>query len=173
MEPTRNRPETPHRFDQPVEHAQTHRERVELEYASHFIPYLKHLEKAIGRDQVIHSLHELAFQGVKAYAEEIVTAAGVNDLSVIKQIFSPANPGLCQVLTMEVIESTEDTYVVNVTECLLAEIFRKAGAADLGLAYLCCDVLFTKLVNPQIDLDLDGTIMEGKPSCLHRWVVRR
>jgi len=130
------------------------------------------LEKSIGHDQVIRSLQELAFQGVTAFAEEIVKAAGKNDLSVIKEIFSPSNPALSETLTMEVIESTDETYVVNVTECLLAEVFRQAGAADFGYAYLCCDALFTRLVNPQIGLDLEGTIMEGKPCCLHRWYVK-
>ena len=163
---------TQHKFDQPIEQALTYRERVELEYASHFIPFLKHLEKALGHDQVIESLQELAFQGVKEYAENVVKAAGKNDLSIFKEIFSPANPGLAEVMTMQVLESTEEIYTVNVTECLLAEVFRKAGAAGYGYAYLCCDVLFTRLVNPRIDLDLDGTIMEGKPCCLHRWVVK-
>ena len=151
-------PPTQHRYDQPLKHPLTYRECSELEYAAHFIPYLKFLEQTIGREQVIQTLQEIAFQGVKAYAEQVVTAAGKNDLSVIKQIYSPTNPGLAQVLTMQVLESNDDTYVVNVTECLLAEVFRKAGAADYGYAYLCCDVLFTQLVNLQIGLDLDGTI---------------
>ena len=165
-------PATPPEFDQPLKHLLTYRERTELQYASHFIPYLKFLEQSIGRELVIQSLQEFAYQGVKAFAEEIVKAAGKNDLSVIKEIFSPANPNLRDTLTMEVLESTEDTYVVNVTECLLAEVFRQAGAADYGYAYLCCDVVLTRLVNPQIELNLDGTIMEEKPCCLHRWFVK-
>jgi len=173
MEKTHGHQAIPHRFDQPVKPPITYRERVELQYASHFIPLLKNLEKAIGHEQVIKLLQEIAYQGVKAYAEEIVEAAGKNDLSIFKEIFSPANPGLSEVLTMEVVESTEETYVVNVTECLLAEVFRKAGAADYGTAYLCCDILFTNLINPQIGLDLEGTIMQGNLCCLHRWYVRR
>ncbi len=151
-----------------MKHPLTYRDWIELEYASHFIPYLKILEKAIGHEQVIKSLQELAFQGVKEYVEDIVKVAGKNDLSIIKEIYSPANTGLCELLTMRVLESTEEIYVVNVTECLLAEVFRRAGAADFGYAYLCCDPLFTRLLNPQIGLDLEGTIMEGNPCCLHR-----
>ena len=172
MEKTQNSEAVQPKFDQPLKGLLTYRERTELEYAAHFIPYLKFLEQTLGREQVIQSLQELAFQGVKAYAEEVVKSAGKNDLSVIKEIYSPTNAGLCEVLTMEVVESTEETYVVNVTECLLAEVFRKAGAADYGYAYVCCDVLFTRLINPQIGLDLDGTIMEGKPCCLHCWHVK-
>jgi hypothetical protein len=162
-----------HKFDQPMKHALTYRECTELEYTSHLIPYLKILEKAIGRKQVIIFLQELAYLGVKGYVEDLVNAAGKNDLSIIKEIYSPTNPNLSDVLTMEVIESTEESYVVNVTECLLAEVFRKAGAADYGFAYVCSDILFTRLVNPEIRLDLEGTIMEGKPGCMHRWYLKK
>jgi len=172
MENIKNQQATQRRFDQPMRHPLTYWERTELQYTSHFIPYLKFLEKVIGHEQVIKSLQELAFQGVKEFAEDNVKAAGKNDLSIIKEIYSPANPNLFESLTMEVLESTEDTYVVNVTECLLGEVFRQAEAADYGYAYMCCDILFTRLVNPQIDLDLDGTIMEGNPCCLHRWYVK-
>ena len=172
MEKTQQPQTSQHKFEQPLKHPLTYRESKELEYASHFIPYLKFLEKSIGHEQVIKTLREIAFIGVKEYAEEIVKAAGKNDLSIIKEIYSPKNPGLCDSLTMEVLESTDDSYVVNVTECLLAEVFRKAEAADYGCAYLCCDVLLTRLINPLIGLELEGTIMEGKPCCLHHWYVK-
>jgi hypothetical protein len=172
MEKIQNPQTTQHRFDQPVKCPLTYREHVELEYASQFIPYLKFLEKAIGREKVIESLREFAFHGVKEYAEYVVKTKGKNDLSVFKEIFSSANPSLMEHLTVEVVESTEETFQLRVTECLLAEVFRKAGAADYGSAALCCDVLFTRLVNPQIGLDLEGTIMEGKPCCMYRWYVK-
>jgi hypothetical protein len=72
---------------------------------------------------------------------------------------------------MQVLESAENTYVVDVTAYLLAQVFRQADAADFGSAYLCCDVLFTRLVNPDIALDMARTLMDGSPSCLHRWHV--
>ncbi len=173
METTQNQRETRHKFDQPLKRPLTYRERVELQYASNFIPFLKVLEKVIGHEQVLQCLQEYAFQVAAAEAEEVVKAAGKNDLSLFKDLYSPADPVTNEVLIWEVLESTEETFVVNVTECLLAEVFRKAGAAEYGCAAICCDVLFTRLVNPQIGLDLEGTLMEGYPSCLHRWYVRR
>lgn len=164
--------EPKHKFDQPLKHPLTYRERVELEYTSHLIPYLMSLEKAIGHERVIQSLQEYTFHGVKEFAEQIVKAAGKNDLSIFKEIYSPENPDLSDTLTMNVISSTEEAYEVNVTECLLAEVFRKAGAADYGYVLVCCDVLLTQLVNSRIGLDLEGTLMEGFPSCWHRWYVK-
>jgi hypothetical protein len=107
--------------------------------------------------------------GVKAFAKEIVKTRGKNDLTIIKEIFSPANPNLCDHLTIRVVKSIEDSYEVTVTECLLTEVFRNTGAAAYGQACLCRDVQLTRLINPRIVLDLEGTIMEGKPSCMHRW----
>jgi len=161
-----------HRFDQPMPSPLTYREHVELEYASQFIPFLKHLEKTLGRDRVIELLREFAFHGVKQFADEIVKTKGKNDLSVFKEIFSPANPNLWSYLTIQVVESTEKVFAIQVTECLLAQIFRQAGVAAYGSTALCCDVIFTQFVNPRIGLDLDGTLMDGKPSCTYRWYVK-
>jgi hypothetical protein len=164
-----------HKFDQPIRDPLTHRQRSELEYATHFIPYLKILEKMIGRDKVIESLQELAYQETKGIAEELVKAEGRNDLSLFKEIYDPANPenqDLFDILTWEVVKSTDEIFEVKVTECLLAEVFLKAGVGDYGYASVCSDVLFTKLVNPQIVLDLEGTMMQGKSCCLHRFYVR-
>jgi len=159
-----------HRFDQST--LITHRARVELEYAAQFIPFLKHLEKTLGHDRVIELLREFAFHNVKQFADEIVKTKARNDLSVFKEIFSPANPDLWNILTIQVIESTDHVFAIQVTECLLAQVFRQAGVAAFGATALCCDALFTQFVNPQIGLDLAGTLMEGKPSCTYRWYVK-
>jgi hypothetical protein len=161
-----------HKFDRLMDSPLTFRERYDIEFASHFIPFLKLLEKSIGHEQVIRSLQELAFQETKDYAELDVRIKGNNDLSFFKDIYSPSNPDLKDILTMEVIEDTEETYVVSVTECLWAEVFRKAGVADFGYAAVCTDVLYTRMVNPRIGLDLEGTIMEGKPCCLPRYYIK-
>jgi L-2-amino-thiazoline-4-carboxylic acid hydrolase len=163
-----------HKFDQPLQCPLTRRQRVELEYASHFIPYLKILEKIIGRDKVIESLQELAYQETKRVAEELVKGKGKNDLSLFKEIYDPENPenqDLLDILTWEVGISTDEIFEVKVTECLLADVFLKAGVGDYGYAAVCSDVLFTKLVNPQILLNLEGTMMQGKSCCMHCFYV--
>jgi hypothetical protein len=175
MEKMRNPQASRHKFDQPMRCPLTHRERVELEYAAHFIPFLKILEKSIGREKVIESLQELAYHETKAIAESDVKARGKNDLSFFKEIYSPTDPenqGLFDILTLELGESTEEVFEVRVTECLLAEVFRKAGAADYGYVAVCADVLYTRFVNPQIGLDLKGTIMQGDSCCMHRFYVK-
>lgn len=170
-------PENPansiHRFDLPVEPPLTYRDRTRLRYAAQYIPFLQFLADKLGRQEVIELLGEFAFPGLKQFAEELVQEHGSNDLSVFKKLFDPSNPNLVDSLTIEVDQSTDDVLEVRVTECLLAQVFREAGAADFGSAAMCCDVLLTQLVNPDIELQLDETLMKGDPCCKYRWVVRR
>lgn len=165
--------QSPHKFDRQMKRPLTHRERFELEYASHFIPYLKLLEKEIGHEQVIKSLQKLALHEAEEYAEYVVRTKGKNDLSVFKEDYNPTTPGISDILTIAVMEDTQSAYGIKITECLWAEVFRKAGAADYGYAAVCFgDVPFARCINPQIDLDLDGTLMEGRPFCMLRYFVK-
>ncbi len=151
----------------------SYRERFELEYNSHFIPFLKLLEKDIGKEKVIEILKKLALQEAEDYAKYVVETKGKNDLSVFKEDYSPTTPGTSDILTIEVIEDSESVYEIEITECLWADIFRKAGAEDFGFAAHCTgDVPFTHYVNEQLDLELEGTIMEGKPLCSLRYFVK-
>lgn len=77
-----------HKFDRLLDRPLTFRERYQIEFASHFIPYLKILEKTIGHEQVVKSLQELAFQEAKEVAEQMVIAVGKNDLSFFKEIYN-------------------------------------------------------------------------------------
>ncbi|MBU1049284.1 L-2-amino-thiazoline-4-carboxylic acid hydrolase [Candidatus Bipolaricaulota bacterium] len=123
-----------HKFDQPMDTPISYRELYGLRFATHFIPFLKILDRATGREQVIECLRELALEGAREYAEAVVEKAGKNDLSVFKAIYSPDNPDnpdLCNLLTVEVLESTDDVYRIKVTECLLAEVFRNGVAASI------------------------------------------
>jgi hypothetical protein len=52
-----------HKFDQPVKPPLIHRQAVELEYASQFIPFLKYLENETGIDRVLNAPQEIAFLG--------------------------------------------------------------------------------------------------------------
>ena len=155
-----------------MKRALTWRERFEAEYAVHFIPYLRILEKEIGREKVIDSLKELALHAAEEGAKAFIKARGKNDLSLFKY-YSPTTAGIKDVLTIEVVEDTDKAYGIKITECLWAKVFREADASDYGYATVCFgDVPFARFVNPQIDLDLKGTIMEGKSLCALRYYVK-
>ncbi len=167
--------ETPvekHKFDRPMDHPLTYRRRFQLEYVEHLIPYLKILEKEIGHDKVIETLRTLAIEEASRYAED-VRAQGMNDLSVFRKSYNPNVPGYNDILTIQVLKDTETVYEIKITECIWAQVFRDAGAAEYGLAAVCAgDVPFTRFINPNLDCELTGTCMEGKPFCILRYFVK-
>jgi hypothetical protein len=163
----------PHKFDLPSVRELTHRQRFRLEYDVHFIPYVKVLDRILGREKTIETLNEFCRVESEQYARYVVRAKGKNDLSIFKEDYSPSTQGMNEMLTMEVLEDTEKVWSIRVTECLWATTFIEARAAEYGWAAVCQgDRLFAQAVNPQIDLELTGTIMEGKPSCTLRYYVK-
>jgi hypothetical protein len=162
-----------HKFDKPVGRPLTYLQRMREQYASHFIPYLKVLERSIGRAKVIETLNALSVVEADEYAKQVVKAKGKNDLTVFKEDYSPSTPGISDMLTIEVQENTDTVWAIKITECVWAKAFQEAGAAHYGVAAVCAgDAPFARAVNPKIDLDLKGTIMEGKPACILRYYVK-
>ncbi len=163
----------PHKFDRPMKRPLSHRERFDLEYASHFIPFLKILAQDMGHEAVIDYLHKLAIQEAEEYAAYVVQSKGKNDLTVFKEDYSPTTPGISDILTIEVTEDSDEAYAIEITECIWAEVFRAAGLAEFGHAAVCCgDVPFAECINPGITLDLEGTLMQGKSACRLRYYYK-
>lgn len=80
-----------HKFDLPMSKCLTHKQKFHIEYGEHFIPYLKILEKEIGREKVIETLKTLALEESQRYADH-VKARGINDLSIFRQTYNPDVP---------------------------------------------------------------------------------
>ena len=161
-----------HKFDEPLGRQLTYRQRFEIEYGEHFIPYLKILEKEIGRAKLLESLKKLALSEAREYAD-LVRAHEKADLSVFKRHFSPTTPGMKNMITVEVLEDSDKVYEIRITECLWATVFREADAAAYGFAAVCSgDAPFARFVGPDLDMDLQGTLMEGKPFCILRYHVK-
>lgn len=82
-------------------------------------------------------------------------------------------PNTNEILSIEVLEDTDKVYEIKITECIWAKVFRDAGAAEYGLAAVCAgDALFARFISPNIDCDLTGTCMEGKPFCILRYYLK-
>jgi hypothetical protein len=71
------------------------------------------------------------------------------------------------------VEDTPTVWSIKIIECLWAKVFQEAGAAQYGYAAVCAgDVPYARAVNPQIDLELTATLMEGAPACLLRYYLK-
>jgi len=155
-----------HKFDLPMRRPLTYREFMTVQYAYHFIPFLRILEKDIGHERVIEILQKFSLWEAETGAQETVQARGKNDLSIFKEDYNPQTPSL----TTEVLEDSERVWRIKITECLWARVWSDANAADLGYAAVCAgDTPYAGFINPKIALELQGTIMEGKPHCILRY----
>jgi hypothetical protein len=155
-----------HKFDRAMKHPLSYRQFMTVEYAYHFIPFLRILEKEIGPDKVITALKKFTLWESETGAKETVKARGKNDLSIFKDDYNPRTPQL----TTEVLEDSEKVWDIKITECLWAKVWIDAGAADLGVAAVCAgDSPYAGFINPKIKMDLEGTLMEGKPYCILRY----
>jgi len=161
-----------HKFNGLMDHPLTYQQYFQLEYGAHFIPYLKILEKEIGREKVLETLETLAIEEARKYADH-VRAQGNCDLSVFRNTYNPAVPEFNQILSIEILENTDKIYEIKITECIWAKTFRDADAAEFGLAAVCAgDAPFARFISPNIDCELTGTCMEGKPFCILRYYLK-
>ncbi len=155
-----------HKFDRTMRHLLSYRQFMTTEYASHFIPFLRILEKEIDHDNVITALKKFTLWEAETGARETVKTRGKNDLSIFKEDYNPQTPQL----TTEVLEDTDKVWAIKITECLWAKVWIDAGAADLGFAAVCAgDSPYATFINPKIKMDLEGTLMEGKSHCILRY----
>ena len=159
-----------HKFDR--ESGLTVREVAELQFKEPLIPLLEglrdQLEVADFVEAVKAALATHWAQQGQALAESIPNNniagwAGADD--------DPSAP-IHERVTYEVIEKTDNVYEIKVTECLMAEVFREADAADIGYAVICSgDEATCQGFNPKIKLTRTKTLMQGDECCNHRWVL--
>jgi hypothetical protein len=66
-------------------------------------------------------------------------------------------------LTSQRIERTPKSYEMKITECLWAQTFREAHAADLGFATICYqDEAMAAAFDPRLKLTRTKTLMKGR-----------
>jgi hypothetical protein len=71
---------------------------------------------------------------------------------------------------IEVLEFTPERYVIRDSHCAIVEGWRKTGVSDerikeLGDAFCWGDMYFAKCFNPDIELEFQGRLAEGRPYC--------
>ncbi|MFC1661816.1 L-2-amino-thiazoline-4-carboxylic acid hydrolase [Gemmatimonadota bacterium] len=159
----------PHRWDVGVDPAPSLRqlERVRI---SRFLQFSQYLSEQMGREQVLGILRDFQSQSNVGQARRLVDRTGKNDFEAFKAFYDPSLPALARIVTMEIVESTDTVYEWKITECINADPFLRADAADIGYASACFgDYAFAEAFNPAIKLTRDKTIMEGHEYCNHRY----
>jgi hypothetical protein len=148
----------------------TFEQAFQFAYSSTLVPYLRGFGKDMDPEEFLAQLKELSSERARAMFSGFARQVPNNDLATFTAPYVDPNSRNAQVLTIEIVESTEDVCEFRVTECLWTKTFIDAGAADLGLACICHpDYAAIEAFNPEYEMVRDKTLMEGHDCCNHRY----
>jgi len=140
-------------------------------YAGTLLPFLRGFGEGMDPDEFLERLREIGSNRSTQIFSAFASQVPRRDLATFTAPLLDPNSRNASVLTVEVVESSEDVCELRVTECLWAKTFRDAGAADLGLACICFpDYAAIEAFNPEFEMVRDKTLMEGHDCCNHRYV---
>ncbi len=136
-----------------------------------YIPIIMSLEKEIGKDEFIETLKRASSEVGAQWGRNIVKILQKNDMaSLVAWIKEGGSYKHFQ--TYEIVEETDKTFEVKVSECLFAKTFREADAADIGYAAICySEYAWEYAFNPKIKFIRPNTLMQGDDYCNARWVL--
>jgi len=159
--------EQKHKFDNNLERPLTYRQMLGRQFYN-FLILAKGLEKEMGKEKTIAFLKKVATERQTNTGKHQASRMPDNSLAAyVKQFRS----GYDNVLTMEIVEDTEKAFELKVTECIWADTFIKAKAADIGYAWVCWgDYAWAEGFNPKIKMVRDKTLMQGHDRCNHRYI---
>jgi hypothetical protein len=174
-----------HPQDKPARHkfledsGLTMSEAVRFAFQWTYIPLMKELAAQIGPEKLVEMVKEATgiywSQRARNYAQRLQKKdldaflswdfdPPIEDADRRKRFWSHA-------LTIQRIEATPKSYEMKVTECLWAQTFREANAADLGFATICyADEAMASAFDQRLKLTRTKTLMKGDDCCHFRWV---
>ena len=77
-------------------------------------------------------------------------------------------------VTYSVLEQSQDSYEIDVTQCQYAQFYKELGEPELGFLLVCSsDLPFAEGLGPDIELTRTQTIMQGASHCDFRYRRRQ
>jgi hypothetical protein len=156
-----------HRFDSDLKRTLTNRQFLDTRYRD-VITLAKALEKHMGTDKALAFLKKVKTQQMLERGKTQASQFPDDSLDSYVEQF---RAGYEDTLTMEIVQDTEKTFELKITECLWADTFHQAGAGEIGYAWICWgDYSWARGFNPKIRLVRDKTLMQGHAYCNHRYI---
>lgn len=156
-----------HKFDGDLGRKLTVRQYFNALYKN-YIDLTKAIEKEWGKERTIAFLKNMTTERMKEYGALQASKAEKNDFETYVSQF---RSGYENLLTKEVVEDTENAFELRVTECIWADTFRRADAADIGFCSVCWgDYTWPTAFNERITMVRDKTLMQGHDFCNHRYL---
>jgi hypothetical protein len=163
-------PPAKHKFQEPCE--MSYEQLFHFAYAGVFIPRMKALAEEVGREKLVEMLQKASCAVAEREVRETLRKNPKNDLATFAEDLRNPNPLFKHALTFQLVEDTPAAVEVRVTECLWAQTFCGANAADIGYACVCYpDYVTASAFNAKMHMTRTKTLMQGNDFCNHRWVM--
>jgi hypothetical protein len=158
-----------HLFDAEYPRKLTYRQHFSNRYRE-AIQLAQALQEEMGEEKTIDFLKRDTSKRLLAYGKSQASQSDDTGLHQYVEQFRAVDQ-YKNVLTMEIVEDSENAFEMKVTECIWADVFRDADAGELGNAMVCHgDYAWAQGFNPNIKLVRDKTLMQGDAICNHRYV---
>ena len=136
-----------------------------------YVPVMKSLEKEIGKEAFIEKLKKAGSEVGAQWGRDVLKILQKNDMATLVAWIKEGGP-YKHLQTFEIVEETDKTLELKVSECLYAKTFREADASDIGYAAICySEYAWEYAFNPKIKFIRPQTLMQGNDFCHARWVV--
>ena len=160
--------EAAHKFDKELGRKLTYRQMFSQQYRE-FIDLAKAIEKEWGTERTMEFLKARSAERMTKQGRKQAEAAPDNNFESYVNMFRSGHYD--DLLTMEIVEDTEKAFELEVTECIWADVFLRAGAGNIGFAAVCWgDYAWASSYNEKIEMVRDKTLMQGHHCCNHRYI---
>jgi L-2-amino-thiazoline-4-carboxylic acid hydrolase len=157
-----------HKFDKRYPYIMSYQEAFNMRYEE-FIQFAKDLEKEMGKEKLIEFLKTRTEKKMFEYGKS--QAEGIKNNSFKRYVSQYKAPHYDNTLTLEIVEETDTTFELKVTECIWASAFLKQKAGEIGFASICYgDYSWPKGFNSKIRMERNKTLMQGHDCCNHRYI---
>jgi hypothetical protein len=159
-----------HKFDVMTDRPISTRQMAQIANRG-FITLINTLREEMDEQEVIHLLNVNSENIGRMQGAAQAQASPDNSFKTFVGFFRP--PAFEESLTHKVVEDTEGTFELEVTECIWASVFRDAGlGGEIGHAAVCnMDYHMPPAFNPDIKMVRSKTLMQGHDCCNHRYLT--
>ncbi len=158
-----------HKWDVTRETEMSSRQLTQMQYSELF-DFIRNVRAEIGDSELIPLLKVHSAAVGRRLGEQQAENSPDTEFQTFVATFRP--PRYANPLTHEIVEDTETTFELRVTECIWASVFRDAGmGGEIGHAAFCnMDYHWPPAFNPAFKMERTHTLMQGHDHCNHRYI---
>lgn len=162
-------PQEGHKFDIPRDMSMSPKQLVSTQYSQMF-DFLRTMRSKLGEPELIKLMNVYSAETGRLVGENQRQNSPDSGFQTYVATFRP--PRYANSLTLEIVEDSEKVFLLRVSECMWATVFREAGLdGEIGHATVCnMDYYWPKAFNSNFKMERDRTLMQGHDHCNHRYI---